>query len=230
MSIDDIVNEFLTEQHERLKDSTFQQYAGIINLFQIYLNEYGYSNLIQSEDVGRWEDAFDEDEDAFCRLFGAQELVDGLGEFLNYFMIRKVIASQQELQSASTVTKKLVSWLKTHKLITDEIAAEALEEAKAAKKLPAMERLGEIFYELGLQLTPAQAREFAKLPLREIVEDHLAISKVSPHRLYFEGVDGHLVVPAEASTLAQVGWSAYLVLAEIGGQWRIIQSGSVYPS
>ena len=110
-SIDDIFNEFLTEQHARLKDSTFGRYAMIIDLFRGCLNGYGYTYLNDEADLKRWEEAFDQDEEAFCRLFGAPELIAGLDEFLNYDMIRKVIASQEDLKAAPTVTKKLLTWL-----------------------------------------------------------------------------------------------------------------------
>ena len=47
-------------------------------------------------DAKRWQKAFDAgDEEAFCHLFGPEEIPPHLGEFLGYFMVRKVIAGQE---------------------------------------------------------------------------------------------------------------------------------------
>ncbi len=69
-SIDSVFEQFLGEQHKRLKEKTFGRYAMIIDLFRGALNGYGHLNLDEA-DLQRWQEAFDHDEDAFCALFGA---------------------------------------------------------------------------------------------------------------------------------------------------------------
>ena len=44
---------------------------------------------------------------AFCHLFGPEHL----GEFLGYFMVRKMIVGQELLRASGTVTGKFVTWL-----------------------------------------------------------------------------------------------------------------------
>lgn len=53
----------------------------------------------------RLERAFNAgNEEAFVRLFGPDKIVEALGEFLDYSMIRKVMAGEELLRAAGTVT------------------------------------------------------------------------------------------------------------------------------
>ncbi len=50
-----------------------------------------------------------------------------------------------------------------------------------------------------------------------------------PRKIYFDGVEGFLAVPEEASSLAEVGWSVNIVLARLAGRWRVVEVDNVYP-
>src|SRR5262249_53766875 len=47
----------------------------------------------------------------FCEIFGPEYILPNVGEFLGYFMVRKVMAGPALLRAAGTVTKKLAAWL-----------------------------------------------------------------------------------------------------------------------
>ena len=51
------------------------------------------------------------DEQAFCRMFGVEKIAECVGEFLGYFMPRKVVAGEELLRASGTVVGKLVGWL-----------------------------------------------------------------------------------------------------------------------
>ncbi len=94
-SIDDLLAAFLAEQRARLSARTYRNYGYVVELLGHCLNGYAYQSLT-GLDLKRWRKAFDGgDEDAFRRLFGAEHIVENLGEFLGYFMVRKVIAGQE---------------------------------------------------------------------------------------------------------------------------------------
>lgn len=97
----------------------------------------------------RWRKAFDAgDEEAFTKLFGPEKIVEHLGEFLGYFMVRKVIAGEDLLRASGTVTKKLASWLHEHGYISEDERADALERGgDAARELPRVDRLGQLLHE-----------------------------------------------------------------------------------
>lgn len=129
------------------------------DLLRHCLNGYGHQSL-DGRERKRWEAAFTEDEDAFVKLFGPDKIADNLGEFLGYFMIRKVMAGEEFLRAAGTVTKKLAKWLGEHGYLdagTVDVAAE--RAADASRDLPQAERLSRLLYAAG-------AGAAALLPIR----------------------------------------------------------------
>ncbi|HWF50427.1 MAG TPA: hypothetical protein VG294_07280 [Solirubrobacteraceae bacterium] len=90
VTIDRALDAFLRDQRARLSDRTYRNYEDVIRLLRDSLNSYAYSSL-DTRDAKRWQKAFDlGDEEAFCHLFGPDEIPPHLGEFLGYFMVRKV--------------------------------------------------------------------------------------------------------------------------------------------
>jgi hypothetical protein len=63
----------------------------------------------------------------------------------------------------------------------------------------------------------------------DYIEDYLAIEKVEPGALWFEGGIGPVAVPKAASNIAQTGWSVNVSLARSGQTWHILEVGNVYP-
>jgi hypothetical protein len=111
ITIDDALAGFLATERDRLSPRTFRRYEEVVGLLADCLNGYGHTGLSEL-DRKRFESAYGAgDEEAFCHLFGPEEIVDNLGEFLGYFMIRKVAAGLELLRAAGTVTKALARWL-----------------------------------------------------------------------------------------------------------------------
>lgn len=226
-SIGDLLERFLAQERARLSPRTYRNYKDVVTLLAHSLNGYGYQSL-QGLDRRRFERAYNAgDEEAFCHLFGADRLVENLGEFLGYFMVRKVAAGEELLRAAGTVTKRLARWLHEQGYIDDadyELATE--RGADAARDLPRAERLGRALYELAAQ---APGIEPDNIPDGDWIEDHLQIARVEPGALWFDRGIGPLPVPKAVSTLAQVGWSVTITLARIGGKWHVVEVGNVYP-
>ncbi len=139
------------------------------------------------------------------------------------------MASKDDLAAASTVTRKLVKWLRENQLINLTDSLVGMDQASAAKALPDLERLAEIFCDLGQARSPGDARKLPAVGGADVVQDQLWISHVEPRKIYFDGVEGFLAVPEEASSLAEVGWSVNIVLARLAGHWRVVEVGNVYP-
>jgi hypothetical protein len=112
-TIDEVLEAFLADQRERLSARTLRNYEDVIGLLRLCLNGYG-PNALDEPDRKRWEKAYQDDEGAFCHLFGPEYIMSEVNEFLGYFMVRKVMAGQDLLRSAGTVTKKLANWLHEH--------------------------------------------------------------------------------------------------------------------
>lgn len=67
-------------------------------------------------------------------MFGPDKITENLGEFLDYFMVRKVIAGEELLKAAGTVTGKLMRWLGERGYIDAASAAAAGEQAREAAR------------------------------------------------------------------------------------------------
>ena len=226
-TVDEIFTAFLDEQRARLAPRTFANYETIIELFADCLNGYGHQSL-DDDERERLEPAYDAgDEDAFVHLFGAEKIVENLSEFLGYFMVRKVMAGQELLKAAGTVTKKLTKYLASQGLIgTNEAAVAADRASDAARDLPKAERLGSMLYD---QTLASRHMDVDDVPGGDWVEDSLFIYRVEGRRIWFEGDIGPLEVSAEAARLAQPGWQVTVTMAKLKGKWHLLEVGNVYP-
>jgi hypothetical protein len=111
VTIDAALERSLVEQRERLSERTFRRYEEVVLQLRHCLDSYAYSSLSDGEQE-RWQQAYDRgDEQAYCHLFEPERIPDHLGSFLDWFMVRKVMAGEELLKAAGTVTGKLVRWL-----------------------------------------------------------------------------------------------------------------------
>jgi len=165
VTIDEAFEAFLSEQQKRVSPKTLRNYEDVVHLLRDSLNSYAYDSLGKSEQK-RWRTAFDAgDEEAYCHLFGPEKIVDQLGEFLGWFMVRKVMAGEELLRASGTVTKKLAAWLHEQGHITDEQReAAAGRGAEAARNLPGADRLGSLLHD-EMQKTP-------RFDVDDIPEEH----------------------------------------------------------
>src|SRR6266540_1072880 len=227
ISIERALNDFLAEQRLRLADASFRKYVDVVDLLVSSLNNYGHDTLSEPE-RRLFTEAYDGgDEQAFCHLFGPEKIPEHLGSFLGYFMVRKVFASRELLRAAGTVTGRLVRWLEREGYVEADVAAEAIERAKAAARdLPRADRLGELLADLTDADPPGGLEELAD---DCFVEDYLPIERVEPGALWFGGGVGPLAVPKAASELAEVGWEVNVVMARTASGWRLLEVGCVYP-
>jgi hypothetical protein len=221
-SIDLVLTEFLADQQDRLAARTLRNYADVVGLLRDCLNGYGYESLDPVE-RGRWEVAFERGEDAFVHLFGSDKIVENLGEFVGYFMIRKVAVGQELLRAAGTVTAKLASWLGERGYLDPAAVGEAAERGReAARELPKAEKLAQLLFER----SRAVRIDADELGDEDYVEDYLMIDKVEPGALWFEGGIGPVTVPKTASNIAQPGWSVNISLGRAAGTWHTSRSAT----
>lgn len=199
----------------------------MIELFRDCLNGYAYQSLSEVEHK-RWESAFDEgDEEAYTALFGPDKIPGEIGQFLDWFVVRKVMAGEEFLRACGTVTKKLGKWLEANGYLDGGDAAYMVERgAEAGTDLPKADKLAGLLFE--------QSRETPRFDPNAMadddwIEDQLWIERVEPGELWFDGGIGPVPVTPEASRLAHEGWAVTITLARLAGRWRIVAVGNVYP-
>lgn len=138
----------------------------------------------------------------FCDIFGPENILSSIDEFLGYFMVRKVIAGKALLRTGGTTTKKLAAWLAEKGYARADEAADAIERgAKAAHDLPKAEELASFLRDFGEDQDRGDEENE--------VEDHFTVTRVERGRIWFEGtLDGRdlgpTVVPEETGSRCKV--------------------------
>lgn len=228
LTIEEVLDAFLAEHRQRLSSAhTMGNYEDVVDLLRHSLNGYGPGGL-DRVDHQRWEKAFAAgDEEAFCHLFGPEEIPGHLPEFLGHFMVRQVLLSHELLRTAGTVTKKLATWLYEHGYVSDEERDVAVEQgAAAARDLPRAEHLANLLHD---QSRVVIAHNPSAIDADGLVEDYLVIERIEPGALYSSGGIGPLPVCEQASMLAEVGWGVTITLERTENTWQIVEFGNVYP-
>ena len=226
-NIEGAFRDFLHDQKDRLKPRTLRRYEEVIELFRHCLNGYGVQDLDVAADVALYQRLYNHRELEFCAIFGPDKILKNLPTFLNYFIIRKVMASEELLRAAGTVSKKLALWLAEHGYVDDnEVNAAATLASEAARELPAAERLARLLYDY--------AQSHAPRYWTDELDDYFAVEQIEPGKLVLlpMGTDAGMIevkVPLDISDHCKVGWHINLLLGKTRHGWRILETGNVYP-
>lgn len=190
--------------------------------FREYLNHYAYQYLDHAE-TEKWQELSMQDEQCFTKIFGADKLDEMVfSEFLDYFLIRKVMGGKYCMKKSVRVMKKLSSWLK-EKQYTDEDYKEYFKEAS---DLPNVGELAELIYEHAMK---SPEKEYD-----EILDGYFSVLHLENKKLWLEeelgdGTNiGPVFVSKEISDLCKPGWTLNLVIGKDKTGWYILESGNVY--
>lgn len=231
-SIADAFVEYFAERDKPTKARPHTVKRSIVELLESYMDSYAYESLAKDEEAF-WRRRCDQDEEknSFSRTFGPERIVEHIGAFLGWFIIRKVMGGREISEAAGPETLELLEWLEAKGYVK---AGRGLDDAKeiardAADELPRAEKLGSLLYDAPRKRAPRPWIEDLDLDA-----DPVTISKIEPGRLWFTTFEGEeigpLAVPAKASELAVVGWevsATHFVLSAKG--WHLIEIGNVYP-
>ncbi|MBS3811560.1 MAG: hypothetical protein KGY44_06840 [Halanaerobiales bacterium] len=227
-SLKQTFEKFLKEQKERVAKRTFTKYKDVIYLFESYLDSYAYQYL-DEEDYELYEDEMYSCGTEYCEMFSIDKISGiEIDEFMTYFMIRKVMGSKELMKNTGTVLRRFIKWLKENSYINNkkfDMLYSTVNENK--NDLPKVEELADLLYDHGSKNIFYQYNQYE--------EDNFLITKVEEGKLWLESYMkenkkvGPVKVSKRISSLAQEGWSVYLVLGKKGNSWYIVESGNVYP-
>ena len=213
--------EFLAEQRRRLSAETFSRYRDVVELLQHSLNDYAYTTLNEADAqfFDRLRKVPGDADREFCDIFGPEHILPNVGEFLGYFMVRKVFAGSGLRRAAGTVTKVLARWLEERGYTNPEQARMAVERGTAAARdLP---KAGV----LASRLSAFAATQAANGSAVQ-VEDHFRIARVEPGRIWLEALGGRECVPIQLPEalclLCPVGWTVSGVIGRAGQHWKLL--------
>jgi hypothetical protein len=227
-TISEVLPEYLRAEKSRLAPKTYARYADVIGLFTHSLNGYAASSLSQF-DRARFDKHFDaegEHHREFCDIFGPEHIIENVGEFLNYFMVSKVIVGADTLRASGTVMKKLAKWLVEQEYVKSDDADVAIEQGSdAARDLPAAEKLSTLLYDLTAgRLEPRDSD----------IEGRFSITKVEPGRIWLQDEDdgenyGPILLTEKVTKLCRVGWIISGAVRKSGNRCVLVEAFQVYP-
>jgi hypothetical protein len=227
-TISKVLAEYLRAEKGRLSPKTHARYIEVIALFTHSLNGYAANSLSPFERA-RFDKLFNaegEQHREFCDFFGPEHILENVGEFLNYFMVSKVMAGADTLRASGTVMKKLAKWLAEHNYVRIEDAALAIEQgADAARNLPTAEKLAALLHDL-----TAGRHE----PRNSDIEGRFSITKIEPGRIWLQDDDdgkdyGPILLAEQATKLCRVGWIISGAVRKSGNRCVLVEAFQVYP-
>jgi len=192
------------------------------------LNSYAYQYL-DDKDSKLFDKLYNEKNKEFCELFGPDKIGSSeIGEFLDYFMIRKVMGSEELMKTVGRVMRKFVKWMNEKGYMNEgeyDNSAEIVDELK--DELPKVVELSSLIYEY-IEDNPPE--EFS-----ESVDGYFRVIKIEPRKLWLDdyigcgGTLGPVSVSTEISSMCKEGWVIYLELGKTSKGWQMLVSGTVYP-
>ena len=122
MLIKEVFEQFLSEQRSKLAPKTCRDYESVMDLFAHQLDDYAWNNLVHGPQA--YETAKKKGK-SFIDLYDHTHIEENVREFLDYFVPRKVMASNGFiLKTCPRVIRKLLRWMREKKLVdltNDEI-------------------------------------------------------------------------------------------------------------
>lgn len=217
--ISQVFEEFLADQKVRVSAKTYSSYASMIQLYEMYLENYWPGHDDEHDKVTNAGGTY-------CDTFPAQDATDGFFEFLGYFMPRKVSCGKETMRAAGTVTKMLAKWLAQKGYI--ENTDDAQEYARiAAKKLPNSLDV--------LELLADYCDLHAPGDFDQDIQDDFWIERIEPGQLWLSPATspieqiGPISVPEQVTDHLKLDWTISGTAAKVGKTWTLVEVWRVSP-
>lgn len=222
MRINESIDAFLKELSGKLSKNTVQRYQYVLELFHDYLANYAELSHEEHKDTG------------IVLTADTRELHDGqVANFLEWFLIRKVIGPAWLNTSAPGIMKKYIQWLDKKGLLAEGAMDDAFEVTKkAAKDLPRVEKAAALLYRLCNKYGDKfQDEDFDD---EDYNEGYGEVTGIIEDKLYlrFEHEDkktGPIQITKEIAKLLKKGDTINLVVGRKGKMWYPLEVGNVYP-
>jgi hypothetical protein len=103
-TIEDVFDEFLDDQEDRLSPATFERYATVLDLLESYMERFWPGHDGEHEAVTNAGGTY-------CGTYGPEDIRRSFVTFLNHYMPHKVVAGEGTHKAAPVVIRKLAKWL-----------------------------------------------------------------------------------------------------------------------
>lgn len=118
-TIEDVFEEFLNEQEQRLKTRTYDKYEEVVYFFKWYLHGYAYVYLSR-KDRKTYDELFSKGK-GYCEIFGTDHIrAFGMRSFFGDFITRKGPSTRTFMATTGKVMQKLIEWMHEKGYMADE--------------------------------------------------------------------------------------------------------------
>ncbi len=231
-SIDTLLKLFLGDDSAHRSSTQQSRYIQTTTELKDCLNDYGYQSLEDFELVLLEKRNKGGSQQSFCELFGAEHLLDNLGEYLCYRQIRQCASDQSARKRSLECVEDLLSWLSARGDISPPVAEIFMTRVRRLERvLPEADRASKI---IAASSKKAEI-ELAKLDCDDFMEfDIWIISRVERDCFWFrlEGLEpewGPAQLPAKAAQLLEPGWQIACAFVRVRDKWRVADLVNIYP-
>ncbi|MGH9051622.1 MAG: hypothetical protein ACRDWX_01180 [Acidimicrobiia bacterium] len=179
--------EFLAERDRPTTKRSHTDRRSIVELLEHCIDGYAYESLSKDEKEfwePRWE--ADETKNSYCRTFGPEKILEQVGHFLGWFIIRKVAAGPGIAKAAGPVVGELLEWCEQKGYLSgDELQEAKARAAEGGADLPRADKLADLLHDLTQKQVAGRVLED-----RDLINEQMTISKVAPGKLWFSDWDG----------------------------------------
>ena len=221
MRIDKSMQLFLKDISGKRSPKTVQKYQDVLSLFHDYLASYAELSYEEYKDKG------------IVLTAETQELEDGqVSDFLEWFLIRKVIGPYWLMTSAPGIMKAYIKWLDSKGLLAEGSMDDIVEiSRKTTKALPRVEKAASLLYKLcDKNSDRLSGDDFKDENYREGYGEVIGIIEDKLHLNYDGEKTGPIQITKEIAACLKKGDTVNLVVVRKGKLWSPIEAGNVYPA
>lgn len=219
--LEDIFEQFLLQQKDRLSQKTYWQYEGSIASLRSALNGYAYEHADVSYDL------LQEAGKTLCEGVGSEVLLKYLPSFYSYYLPRKMFASEETVRQCGTTIRRLLKWMGERDLLSEEQVTDwrsrVLDMTKRGRHAA---RVAEYCDDWPGLVPSGEPDEF--------IEDHVIVEDIEPRRLKLREALGScdfgwVEVPSDFAEMCCEGMTLAAELQRFGDQWYAADIYNAYP-
>jgi len=205
---------------DKRSPKTVQKYQDVLSLFHDYLASYAELSYEEHKDKG------------IVLTAETQELEDGqVSDFLEWFLIRKVIGPHWLMTSAPGIMKAYIKWLDSKGLLAEGSMDDIVEiSRKTTKDLPRVEKAASLLYTLCNKNSDRfSGDDFKDENYMEGYGEVIGMIEDKLHLNYDGEKTGPIQITKEIAKLLKKGDTVNLAVGRKDKIWYPLEVGNVYP-
>ena len=205
---------------DKRSPKTVQKYQDVLSLFHDYLASYAELSYEEYKDKG------------IVLTAETQELEDGqVSDFLEWFLIRKVIGPHWLMTSAPGIMKAYIKWLDSKGLLAEGSMDDIVEiSRKTTKDLPRVEKAASLLYTLCNKNSDRfSGDDFKDENYMEGYGEVIGMIEDKLHLNYDGEKTGPIQITKEIAKLLKKGDTVNLAVGRKDKIWYPLEVGNVYP-